>query len=622
MNPLVTDLLLPVLSALEAGGSSNVLARELDRVRSARLLSQDAEDTLTRIDAQLARGRRRESLLRVLLETTTDLVGITDFEAMLEAIVRRTRMLLGSDMAYISLNDYERDETYIHSTDGVATEAYRNIRMELGTGVLGKIAEGSGSAQVIDYFADPDITHVSDIDAAVRGEGVQSIMGAPLMRDGVLLGALLVAERYRRHYTDEEVWLVESMSALACVALSNARIIGDLKLALGERDALQERLEIEHQRIADAQLFERALVDSAVTANPYAEFLEHLQTWHAGNVWLLDEIGRIIEGSVEPPVSSARFEKILTRGHRSGEVERLELEDGTVYSLLAVSAATRVIGGIVVTGTVDDAAERLLRRAGVMLSVLRLMDEHSREQTVKAEASLVHALLRAEPKFEAITVQRAQRFGFRPGNPIHIHVIATDTRAELVIDALRAHPVLSGGAFAEANGYAVFIHHDVLGEHLVQLLADRDIRSTVGFERESAWHGSLADLHVRAEQTLRAMLALDLTGHAASHATLGPVGMLMSSASPTHVRAIIDIELGPLIEYDTRKGTRLVETLWAFFGADRHHVQAAKALHVHPNTLRQRLDRISELLGADWGSSRRSSMIYLALQLHRLRNTH
>ena len=50
-----------------------------------------------------------------------------------------------------------------------------------------------------------------------------------------------------------------------------------------------------------------------------------------------------------------------------------------------------------------------------------------------------------------------------------------------------------------------------------------------------------------------------------------------------------------LIEYDRRRGSRLVETLERFL-ADRGSITAsARALYVHPNTVRQRLERIERV---------------------------
>jgi GAF domain-containing protein len=72
-----------------------------------------------------------------------------------------------------------------------------------------------------------------------------------------------------------------------------------------------------------------------------------------------------------------------------------------------------------------------------------------------------------------------------------------------------------------------------------------------------------------------------------------------------------------LIEYDRRRGSRLVETLEQYL-ADRGGVTAsARALYVHPNTVRQRLGRIERLADLDLQSEDLLSL-ELALKLARL----
>ncbi len=72
-----------------------------------------------------------------------------------------------------------------------------------------------------------------------------------------------------------------------------------------------------------------------------------------------------------------------------------------------------------------------------------------------------------------------------------------------------------------------------------------------------------------------------------------------------------------LRRYDDRRGAQLVETLEQYL-ADRGSVTAsARALYVHPNTVRQRLDRIERVAGLDLGAEDLLSL-ELALKLARL----
>jgi DNA-binding PucR family transcriptional regulator len=111
------------------------------------------------------------------------------------------------------------------------------------------------------------------------------------------------------------------------------------------------------------------------------------------------------------------------------------------------------------------------------------------------------------------------------------------------------------------------------------------------------------------------LIALGRSGHGAALADLGFVGLVAAEAPD--VDAYVARVLGPLLDYDAARGTDLVATLDAYFacGASPRRVQ----LHVHANTVAQRLDRIGALLGADWSEPERALELPLALRLHRAR---
>ncbi len=83
------------------------------------------------------------------------------------------------------------------------------------------------------------------------------------------------------------------------------------------------------------------------------------------------------------------------------------------------------------------------------------------------------------------------------------------------------------------------------------------------------------------------------------------------------VRAYCAATLGPLEAYDATHGTDLVGTL-ATFLASRNAARAARELFVHYNTLKNRLERIEEVLGPCLDDPERSLALALALRLRRL----
>ncbi|MGW6512084.1 PucR family transcriptional regulator, partial [Streptomyces niveus] len=73
-----------------------------------------------------------------------------------------------------------------------------------------------------------------------------------------------------------------------------------------------------------------------------------------------------------------------------------------------------------------------------------------------------------------------------------------------------------------------------------------------------------------------------------------------------------------ILDYDAERGTDLVGTLDAYFAEGASLTRTKTALHVHVNTVVQRLERVGRLLGQDWNSPARTLEIQLALRLNGL----
>ena len=89
-----------LLALLGEGVSAEGLETQLAAMEAENLLDPATAAAARSLNARLREASRREGLLRVLYDTATDLTGIRDVEAVLKAIVRRTRSLIGSDIAY------------------------------------------------------------------------------------------------------------------------------------------------------------------------------------------------------------------------------------------------------------------------------------------------------------------------------------------------------------------------------------------------------------------------------------------------------------------------------------------------------------------------------------------
>ena len=77
-----------------------------------------------------------------------------------------------------------------------------------------------------DCLTDPEYT-------AHENAGIgkhRSLLGVPLLRDGVPVGVIGLLRTSVKPYTDKQIELVEKLAAQAVIAIENARLLGDCKL--------------------------------------------------------------------------------------------------------------------------------------------------------------------------------------------------------------------------------------------------------------------------------------------------------------------------------------------------------------------------------------------------------
>jgi DNA-binding PucR family transcriptional regulator len=126
----------------------------------------------------------------------------------------------------------------------------------------------------------------------------------------------------------------------------------------------------------------------------------------------------------------------------------------------------------------------------------------------------------------------------------------------------------------------------------------------------------IPEAHAEGVRTVRALLALGRRGMGGAATELGFAGLIVGS--DPDIGDYVERVLGPVTDYDDRRGTDLVGTLAAYFAAGASPRHAAGQLHVHVNTVSQRLERISALLGDTWQRPDRALEIQLALRLRDL----
>ncbi|MEU0782019.1 helix-turn-helix domain-containing protein [Streptomyces sp. NPDC006173] len=633
-----------LLELLAAGAPAEELGTVAAEARRNGATAQDlaeverATEAALRVHSTLRQHRRREAELTALFDTAGDLAALRDLDAVLRSIVRRARMLLGTDTAYLTLPDEEAGDTYMRVTDGSVSELFQNLRLQLGEGLGGLVAQTARPYATPDYRTDDRFLHTGSIDAGVLDEGLVAILGVPLLlgsgSGGQVIGALFAADRTPRTFAPDEVALLCSLADHAAIAIDTAKAMADARIALaelaeanaviGEHSAAIQRAEESHDRLTDLVLRGGDVADVAADV---AGLLKGDVAVHDGSGWPLTAAGAHGAGAPRGPEDGGGAEEaavLVASAKSSRAAARAVFRDGRW--VCAMLAGQELLGCLVLYGRpdLDGPDQRLFERSSVVTSLLLLLRRSVAETENRVRGDLITDLLTAPDRDPAGLVARGRRLGFDLDRPHILLVARTGGEArDRLADAAVQYLFGGGGVSAEHEAAVVLLLPcDGVGPGEAARLAAAQLSQLVGAPVTVAGAGpaagprAIADAHTEGVRCLRALRVLDRAGQGASVAELGFLGVLLGDHHD--VDGFVSAALGPLLDYDTQRGTQLVRTLRAYFDCGGSLTRAKEELHVHVNTVVQRLDRVEALLGPDWNTPAQALELQLALRLHLL----
>ncbi|MFE8922774.1 helix-turn-helix domain-containing protein [Streptomyces rochei] len=617
----------PFLDLLARGASADayeqpVLVARAEGAPAERIAAlEHAKGLALRVRSELEGRRRREAELSALFETAHDLAGLRDLDAVLRAIVQRARSLLGTDVAYLSLNDPVRGDTYMRVTEGSVAARFQQLRLGMGEGLGGLVAQTARPYVTDDYFQDARFQHTRTIDAGVRDEGLVAILGVPLMLGHHVIGVLFAADRRARVFEREQIALLGSFAALAAAAIDTANLLAETRSALADleraneiiqdRSGVIERASDVHDRLAELVLRGGGVHDVAAA------------------------VSQVLDGTVEFTEAAAAPARALETSRAEGHAVRHE-DDW----IAAVTAGDELFGALVLRGHpgLDPVDQLTLERAAMVTSLLLLARRSAAEAEQRVRGELLDDLLDARDRDPRLLGDRARRLG---ADLTATHVVlaarldATAPDADHEADARRrlwaaaSHLAATGHGLAAARDGGTVLLLPLARDDDATDLARRTARHLGTAVHEAVTVGASAPVedlvthpdavaaaYTEARRCLDALGLLGRSGDGAAAEDFGFLGLLL--AGDRNVTGFVDRTIGPVVAYDERRGTDLVRTLDAYFACGMSPARTKDELHVHVNTVAQRLERVGRLLGDDWQSPGRALEIQLALRLHRL----
>jgi len=179
-----------------------------------------------------AQALSREDM-EAILDVTRALAAPFDLLTMLAAVTAAARQVLRAERSSVWLHDAAREELVLKVADDI-----RDVRVPVGTGLVGACARDQATINVSDCYADARFDPATDRRSGFR---TRCSLTLPLVdHEGRLVGVMQVLNKQGGVFDAADEALANALAAQCAVALARVRMTE----ALIERERLHQELEL------------------------------------------------------------------------------------------------------------------------------------------------------------------------------------------------------------------------------------------------------------------------------------------------------------------------------------------------------------------------------------------
>jgi formate hydrogenlyase transcriptional activator len=211
-----------------------------------------------------------ETSAQVILEVAKAASAHLDLSDVLEALITQLKPLVPFDAIGVVVRDGDNAKLHSLHAEGVDRKAGESVESMMARKASDSNAKPvqttlpirnhhmSAIMETLRPYvcADIETQQRFPADADLLKHGIRSYISLPLMKRGELIGVVECLSTKKRDYTDEEVQLLQDISEMVSIAVSNA-------LAYEEINALKEQLQIENRLLQD-EIVQRSIFEEIV----------------------------------------------------------------------------------------------------------------------------------------------------------------------------------------------------------------------------------------------------------------------------------------------------------------------------------------------------------------------
>jgi hypothetical protein len=507
--------------------------------------------------------------------------------AVLDRVTRTACLLLDYDFCAVFLPDATGTALTIVGSHGLSSEYVAQVNADRP--ILLDV-RGPDEAPTSIAFRTGEVATVEDIDQMPRyswsgvahEQGYRALISVPLRRAGAVVGAINGYRAGPHRFGRAEIGLVSTLATQVAVALGTAQLRAAEQATIRE---LQRAEEVHTLLTATALRGEGV----AGVASALAELLDQ-------PVLIEDVYGERLAAhgwaDTDPQVHPG-----------AGTVTDVIL-DGTAVAHITVARERAELSALDI---------RAIEHAAVVTALELLRARTAAEVEQRLRGSLVADLLNSDPAGVPALLDRARRLGFDLAGPQTLIGLRGIDGERLLTSVDRFFAGRSPRPLSAVHRGDVYLLWPAGSPvEMTRRLLDT-VSATTLLAAVSA-QVSAAELPATF-RTVRGALdmagdgsppVIDLTQMTIDH-------LLLELGEPARLRQFATSVLGRVMEYDRTRSTELLDTARVVLDTDLDRRAAAARLHLHPNTVAQRMRRLEELTGLQF--SRPADLLQLTSAL-------